>query len=121
MYQRHITGKFGETEVQKYLVQNNYIIVQNNFRCKFGEIDIVARDIKKGEMVFIEVKTRHNNLYGNPAEAVNMIKRKHILRTARYFLYRYNLEKEFVRIDVIEVYVNNDGSYNLNHIKQAFF
>ena len=120
MNQKQITGKFGELEVQKYLMENNYIIMQNNFRCNFGEIDVIARDINKQEIVFIEVKTRNNNLYGKPAESINNIKKKHILKAVRYFLHRYNLEKEFIRIDVIEVYIDGNQNYNLNHIKQAF-
>ena len=49
MYQRHITGKFGELEVQKYLMQNNYIIIENNFRCRSGEIDIIAAEMQISE------------------------------------------------------------------------
>jgi len=119
MYQKHATGRFGESEVQKYLTQNNYIIILNNFRCRFGEIDIIARDMEKQELVFIEVKTRNNSLYGRPAESINKRKKRHILKTIQYFLHRYKLEEEFVRIDAIEVYINNGRCY-LNHIKQAF-
>ena len=120
MYQKHVTGKFGETEAKKYLIQNNYIIIESNFRCKAGEIDIIAKDVEKNELVFLEVKTRNNMSYGKPAEAVTEIKRKHIFKAIRYFLHIYNLENEFVRIDVIEVYINADETYKLNHIKQVF-
>ena len=120
MYERHELGKFGEEVAENYLINNKYLLIQKNFRCNFGEIDIIARDVKKDEIVFIEVKTRKNTLYGNPAEAVDERKRKHIFKTAQYFLYLYNLEHEYVRIDVIEVFVNTNNTFKINHIKQAF-
>jgi putative endonuclease len=58
-------GKTGEAEAQKYLLKENYKILEINFRCRLGEIDIIAQD---GEyLVFIEVKTRTSNLFGSPA------------------------------------------------------
>jgi putative endonuclease len=120
MYKKQEVGKFGEAVVQDYLLQNNYKIIEKNFNTRAGEIDIIAKDIKKNEIVFIEVKTRNNDSYGTPAEAVNGIKRTHIIKTARYFLHRYHLEEEFVRIDVVEVYIKSNKTYKLNHIIQAF-
>ena len=73
-------GKIGEELAAKYLTQNKYKIIQRNFRCKFGEIDIIAYDLKNKELVFFEVKTRSNFKYGRPSEAVTKIKKKHILR-----------------------------------------
>ena len=55
MYKSHITGKIGEKIAQEYLIKNDYEILVKNFRCKQGEIDIIAKD--KNELVFIEVKT----------------------------------------------------------------
>ncbi|MDR0978941.1 MAG: YraN family protein [Lachnospiraceae bacterium] len=120
MYERHITGANGEQKVQQYLINKNYKVIDTNFECKFGEIDIIARDLNTEYLVFIEVKTRTNGLYGVPADAVTPKKRKHFFKSIEYFLYKYNLQKEFVRIDVIEVY-NMKNTYKINHIKQAFF
>lgn len=120
MYYKQKIGKYGEDKVEEYLLKNNYSIIYKNFRCRFGEIDLIAKDNKKNEIVFLEVKTRHNKLYGNPSEAVDRTKKKHIYKTAQYFLYGYRLENEFVRIDVIEVYLKKDNSYFINHIKQIF-
>ena len=120
MYQRHHTGKIGEAEAEQYLLSHNYLLIDKNFKSKFGEIDIIARDMEKDEIVFFEVKSRTNNVFGTPAEAVNEAKRKHIFKTAEYFLYLYELEKEYVRIDVIEVYLRADKAYKINHIRQAF-
>lgn len=117
MYVNKETGKLGEDIAVHYLKQNGYVILDRNFECRQGEIDIIALD--KKEIVFIEVKTRTSNKYGAPSEAVNKIKQKHMLQTIKYYLYIRNLSDEFIRIDVIEVYINNNV-YKVNHIKQAF-
>ena len=117
MYERHETGRIGEDISVKYLEQIGYTIIERNFECNQGEIDIIAKD--KNEIVFIEVKTRTSNKYGAPSEAVNKIKQKHMLQTIKYYLYIRNLSDEFIRVDVIEVYINNNV-YKVNHIKQAF-
>lgn len=117
MNEKQLEGKMGEEEATRYLENEGYKIICNNFRCMQGEIDIIARD--KKELVFIEVKTRTNKKYGEAREAVDKAKQKHICKAARYFLYKYKLESVFVRLDVIEVYLRN-GRFIINHIKQAF-
>ena len=84
--------------------------------CKQGEIDLIAKD--KDEYVFIEVKTRSNCCFGRPSEAVNDFKKKHILKSTKYYLVLHNLEEEFIRFDVIEVYLINH-KYKINHLKQV--
>ena len=115
MYLRHRIGKIGEDKATEYLEKLGYKIIERNFVAKQGEIDIIAKD--KQELVFIEVKTRTNTLYGKPVEAVNEPKQKHLINTAKYYLYSKHLENEFVRFDVIEIYLKNK-SIKINHIKQ---
>ncbi len=115
MYKRHIIGKIGEDLAVKYLEQAGYKILQRNFECRQGEIDIIA--LYKNEIIFIEVKTRTNIKFGNPADAVDRSKQKHLLKAVKYYLYSRNLEDEFVRIDVIEIYLYSH-KYKVNHIKQ---
>lgn len=115
MYLKHEIGKLGEDLAAKYLENNNYKILERNFECKQGEIDIIAKD--KNELVFIEVKTRSKFTYGNPADAVDERKRKHIYKSAKYYIHIRNLEDEFIRIDVVEVYIYKKR-YKINHIKQ---
>lgn len=117
MYIKQEIGKLGEDLAAKYLEQQGYKVIERNFECKQGEIDIIAIDIDKNELVFIEVKTRTNIKYGNPAEAVDQNKQKHLTKAVRYYLYSRHLENEFVRIDVIEIYLYNH-KYRVNHIKQ---
>ena len=93
-----------------------YSIITRNFRTNYGEIDIIARD--KNEIVFIEVKTRSNLKYGNPSEAVNQNKQKHIKMVAKYYIHMHHLYNCYIRFDVIEVYYGK-GRYRINHIKQA--
>ena len=115
MYIRHEIGKLGEEIVTQYLNQKGYKIIERNFTCKQGEIDIICID--KKELVFIEVKTRTNDKFGKPVEAVDVNKKKHLFKAIKYYLYSRNLENEYVRIDVIEVYLYKQ-SYRINHIKQ---
>lgn len=108
-------GNSGEKIAVKYLEKNKYQVLEKNFYCRQGEIDIIAID--RNEIVFIEVKTRSGNNFGRPAEAVNYIKQKHMYKAAEYFLYKSDLLDEPVRFDVIEILIAN-GKFNINHIKQ---
>ena len=116
MYINQEIGKLGEDIAVNYLKQKGYKILDRNFECRQGELDIIALD--KKEIVFIEVKTRTSNRYGYPSEAVNKVKQKHMLQTIKYYLYIRNLNDKFVRIDVIEVHIR-DNVYKVNHIKKA--
>lgn len=116
MYLRHEIGKLGEDIVTKYLEELGYTIVERNFMAIQGEIDIIARD--KKELVFIEVKTRTNMLFGRPVEAVNLPKQKHLISTVKYYLYRNHLESEFIRLDIVEVYLYGNKC-KVNHLKHV--
>ena len=117
MYIKKEIGYLGEELATKYLKEKNYEIIQRNFICRQGEIDIIALDKTKKELVFIEVKTRTNNKYGNPSESVNENKQKHIYRTAEYYTYKNKLDKMLIRFDIIEININiSKKTYKLNHI-----
>lgn len=116
MYKSHEIGKLGEDLACKYLQNKGYKILERNFEARQGEIDIIALD--KSEIVFIEVKTRSNISYGKPAEAVNEIKQNHLIKTIEYYIYSRHLEDEFIRIDIIEIYLWKN-KYRVNHIKQV--
>lgn len=116
MYIKHEIGKIGEDLAVSYLQNKGYKILERNFVARQGEIDIIAKD--KNEIVFIEVKSRTNFLYGKPVEAVDKLKQKHLKSVINYYLYRNKLENNFVRIDIIEVYIKN-GYFKINHIKKV--
>ena len=116
MYNKHQLGNSGEKLACEYLEKENYRILEKNFKCSQGEIDIIAYDINKKEIVFFEVKTRTNFNYGIPSESINKIKKMHIKRSIEYYLYKKGFVNAFVRVDAIEIVIHN-GAYKLNHIK----
>lgn len=103
MYQNQEIGKLGEDIASSYLIQQGYSILSRNFHCRLGEIDIIAKDPKNLEIVFIEVKTRRQVIYGKPADAVDKRKLNHLYATAHYFLIKNHFENHPIRFDVIEV------------------
>ena len=117
MYIKQALGAFGEDKACNYLEENNYEIIERNFRCKQGEIDIIAKDLSKNELVFIEVKTRSSFNYGRPAQAVDKVKTRHIIGASKYYLLKNKLKDVFVRFDIIEIFPTN-YNFKINHIKQ---
>lgn len=117
-YNREV-GNLGENIAESYLIQNGYIILDKNFRCKQGEIDIIGKD---GEYIsFIEVKSRYGNLYGTPGEAVNFIKQYKIYKTAQMYILKKKLHKFNFRFDVIEIILNHkNNDFSIKLIKDAF-
>lgn len=111
-------GKKGETIATQYLQKLDYSIVARNFKCPYGEIDIIAMD--KEEMVFVEVKTRCSQKYGEAREAVDKVKKKHIKKASTYYIQKNELEKNFIRFDVVEVYWKNN-QFNIRHIKNTLW
>lgn len=116
MYLRHEIGKIGEDVAARYIENLGYTIIERNFMATQGEIDIIAKD--KEELVFIEVKTRTNIEFGRPIEAVNELKLKRLINTVKYYLYSKHLEREYVRLDIIEVYLSKNRC-KINHLKQV--
>lgn len=115
MFFKQEIGKEGENIATKYLESRNYKIIERNFMCRQGEIDIIALD--KDELVFIEVKTRTSVQYGAPVEAVTNIKQKHMKKAIEYYLYKNFIQDRCIRLDVIEIYLCKN-KYRVNHIKQ---
>lgn len=94
-------GIWGEREAVKFLKKHKYKIIEQNFRCHIGEVDIIA---KRGEyLVFIEVKTRASARYGLPMEAVDEVKQQKLMRLALYYQKLKNLLNVPVRFDVVQV------------------
>lgn len=101
-----IIGKYGEESAIKYLKKENYRIIKKNYRCKFGEIDIIAYDKNSHELVFIEVKTRTNKKFGTGINSIDIIKQKHIYKTIEYYLCIKKIDKKhIIRIDAIEIFL----------------
>lgn len=110
-------GKIGEDIATNFLINNNYKILERNFRSNYGEIDIIGKD--NTTIVFFEVKTRKDVRFGRGVEAVNGIKQKHIKSVAKFYLYKNRINNYDIRFDVIEIYINNKKVW-INQIKNAF-
>lgn len=110
-------GELGEIEAARYFRYHGYIILNANYRCKFGEIDLIVEDRKY--VCFVEVKTRSENMRYAPAEAVGYAKRSRIIASAQMFLSTYDADRQ-PRFDIVEVYFENGEPVRLNHIEGAF-
>ncbi len=111
-------GRAGENFAANYLENLGYKILARNYNVRYvGELDIVAQI--DDTIVFVEVKTRSNDHFGTPAEAVTKTKQKKIYNTAEVFQQRKEIFDQPCRFDVIEVFSNADG-FTLNHMIAAF-
>ena len=100
MYNKRQVGTQKEEVAIKYLEENGYQIIQKNFYCKTGEIDIIAKD--EDYFVFIEVKYRTSDKYGLPTEAVNFHKMRKITRAAMFYMLKNNISTNIpIRFDVV--------------------
>lgn len=109
-------GKYGEQIALEYLIENDFVILETNYRNKIGEVDIIVYD--KDILVFVEVKTRMGNHFGHAYESVDSRKQKKIANTALMYLQKNKLHDVQVRFDVIEVYPVEKEI--INHFKNAF-
>lgn len=113
MNKRELGSRY-EENAARFLTEQGYKILEKNFRCKIGEIDLIGKE--DGYLCFIEVKYRSNGEYGLPAEAVDERKRKKIFLTAlSYMNYRRLLPDTPCRFDIVVIL---DDRYSL--IKNAF-
>ena len=115
---RFSLGKRGEIVAAEYLCQEGYRILERNYRCKIGEIDVVAE--KNGRILFIEIKTRRSDHYGLAQEAVHLIKQKKILRTAEWYLKEHKMADRPVGFEVIAVQWHDDRVPEVRCIPNAF-
>lgn len=112
-----ILGIKGENLAVTFLKEKGYRIIARNYKTYIGEIDIIAQD--GNTMVFIEVKTRADELFGQPFEAVNRKKRHKMKNVALLYMKRH--ERNFpVRFDVISIFYRENGKKEIEHIMDAF-
>jgi len=111
-------GNRGEELAASFLERNGLKIVERNFRCKGGEVDIIARDGKT--IVFIEVKSRRTLTYGVPQLAVTPFKQRQISKAALTWLSKNRQHDAPARFDVIAILLENNYSHQIEHIVNAF-
>ena len=113
-FYKKLLGKVGENKAVNYLKKEGYKILETNYKTHFGEVDIIAKT--KDTIVFVEVKTRKDDAFGAPSEAVNRKKQEKYRLVANEFLLKNNFLENKCRFDVIEV---ENGK--INHIIDAFW
>lgn len=108
------TGAGYEALAARWLQERGYEILERNYRCRQGEIDLIARDGRY--LVFVEVKYRSRTGAGHPAEAVDARKQERISRTAFYYCYAHGIpETQACRFDVVSILDDR-----IEHIQNAF-
>lgn len=110
-------GKRGEGIAVSYLKGLKYKIVERNYTCKFGEVDIIAKD--RNTLTFIEVKTRSSLEYGHPYQVVNKRKQHQISKVALNYINKNDLQDMDARFDVVAVQISPEGE-KVELIKNAF-
>lgn len=115
---RIATGKRGEDLAAAYLERAGYVLLERNYRCLFGEIDIVARD--GDTLCFVEVKSRRSTRYGDPQLAVTPRKQEKMIRSALQYLGSHGLTDPPARFDVAAVRLSPEGAETVELIRNAF-
>lgn len=111
-------GARGEEIAVAYLKGRKFTIVERNFRCKGGEVDIVARDTNT--LVFVEVKTRRTLSFGPPQASVTPFKQRQISKAALTWLAKNRLHGAAARFDVIAIVLRDYQVPQIDHIRNAF-
>lgn len=104
---------------EKYLIQKDYYILAKNYHSRFGEIDIIASD--NGSIVFIEVKTRTQNQFGTPLDAITKRKLWKMVKTSQFYLSQKNMHDKPYRYDAIEIILNQSNKPIINHLMNITF
>lgn len=115
---RSALGQHGEDRAVRFLESRGYEIIERNYHCPRGEIDIIARDA--GDLVFVEVKTRRTDTDSSASQAVDSRKRGKIVRSALNYLSERKLGEVGCRFDIAEVYFVNGRPVTVEVIKGAF-
>ena len=115
---RKAAGDRGEAEVARYLRKKGYTLLASQWRCRFGELDLVARD-RRGTVCFVEVKLRSTGSIGLPREFVDARKQERLRTAAAAYLSTHNIDAP-ARFDVAEVYAENDGRLRVEYLENAF-
>jgi len=115
---RFSLGDRGEMAACSFLKEKGYKILEKNYKCKLGEIDLIAS--RKGRLAFIEVKTRTSAQFGTPQEAVDYKKQNKIFKLAQWYLKEKKIEKMPMAFDVVAVLWNEGRSPEINLIADAY-
>ena len=116
MRARDLLGPWGEAAAAAYLRKKRYTLVACNYRCRFGEVDLIVQDRKY--VVFVEVKLRSDRRFGLPRDFVTAAKQRRIRTTAAFYMTRHDPDL-CARFDVAEVY-DDETPPRIEYIENAF-
>lgn len=114
---KQILGQEGERIAEAYLRKKGYSLVERNYRCSVGELDLVVLD--RRVIVFVEVKTRTDERFGAPLESVGRRKQQRMIKAALFFLSQHRLHHREARFDVVGITFMG-GEPAVEHVKNAF-
>ena len=113
--QRSTLGAYGEALAARHLIQQGMVLLDRNWRCDLGELDLVLRDGRV--LVVCEVKTRSSTAFGSPVEAVTEQKAARLRRLAARWLADHEVRPDEVRIDLVGVLVPPNGEVEVDHVR----
>ena len=117
MAQHNLLGNKGEMLASRFLLDKGYAVHHHNWRSGHKEIDIIAQ--QRDTLVFVEVKSRTSEEYGNAYDAVDDKKIRLLITAAQAYIRKYNIDLKF-RFDIITV-IGNGEPYRIEHIEDAFY
>ena len=117
MAQHNLLGNKGEMLAARYLANEGLAVLEYNWRSGHKEIDLIAKE--RDILVFVEVKTRRNEIYGDIRDAVTPQKMRNIINAAEAYIKRHQIDTT-IRFDIVTI-VSNGDSYKIEHIRDAFY
>lgn len=112
-------GPWGEKQAERYLKQRGFKLLERNFRCRSGEIDLIMHDQER-TLVFVEVKTRAHEAFEPVESVITQAKKTRMIRAARYFLATHQIQDRPLRFDVVCVIGEKTASPEIRHYDNAF-
>ncbi|MGA8209168.1 MAG: YraN family protein [Nocardioidaceae bacterium] len=112
---RREVGRYGEDVAARHLVDDGMVVLDRNWRCETGELDLVLRDGRV--LVVCEVKTRSSTAYGSPVEAVTAAKGDRLRRLADLWVEDHRVRPAELRIDLVGVLLQRRGAPTLQHVR----
>lgn len=113
--QRLAIGGYGEASAARHLVAQGLVVLDRNWRCELGELDLVLRD--GTVLVFCEVKTRTTDAFGSPLESVTPAKVARLRRLGARWLAEHEMRIERVRLDLVGVLLRPQGGVRVEHVR----
>lgn len=117
MAKHYELGKKGEQIAVDFLIKQDYLILERNWRFRKAEVDIIAQ--KEGILAIVEVKTRSTNEFGNPQDFVKKKKIKLLVEAVNEYVIQHDLDIE-VRFDIIAI-TKNTNDFDIKHLENAFY